>query len=746
MPTGKTLLLAICLATAALPHSSTTIASPLALPLYTLDINSSGADVTGLVNNAPAAKDISGIHLLLDNDVDSQTPKNPIILLSKPRTYRDSHSTCILLGENLTSGSTPGLQHLLDTTPVAVSEVKGANHYWISNGSESNSKCTAFDRKSGRTLQLSCLVKLSALCTNSLARTQVGTKNDKSKQIKVRTPKAGTWQGYRDQNQFRFLGIPYAEPPVGKLRFQKPMHLSPRKYGGSNKVNDATEYGFACIQLVPLGINLTSEQWDFFLGAKQSEDCLHLNVFTPSLKEGRSKGLPVMVYVHGGGYTAFASSTPIYEPGNLVSRGGVVIVTLNYRLSVFGLFENTSAIPRSKAPGNLATRDQIAALLWVRDNIAAFGGDPNQVTIFGQSAGGWSMRGLLSAPSAFDLYRNVISQSDPMGIPLSNPKFAGAITDLTMQNLGCKSSDLACAQNKTTDEITAAQTKAVDVFLRQPRNSWVQPSALFRPSVDKSLIHADFAELVRSGKYNKKANIMWGSTRDEAGAYVPLFLPNVIPLADEDTELAKRIPNRRTLGLIRSPYYKTNASDPDTVRDKFGSANTDYYWTCPIQIMSRGVAVQKSNVYTYIMDHGRDSNGALVKGSVGYCTKRVCHGDDNIPTFGSGDALPGVEQTGDDARFSRQVIDRFTTFAKTGNPNPGNKKANSNLGAASENPDVTNVHWPKYDKSNPVFLFNVHNSTVVRNVDVAKCEWIAKNIKFDYQLHGPTGKFVPIFP
>lgn len=83
-------------------------------------------------------------------------------------------------------------------------------------------------------------------------------------------------------------------------------------------------------------------------------------------------------------------------------------------MSTFGLFENTPAIPRSKAPGNLATRDQIAALQWVRDNIAAFGGDPSQVTIFGESAGGWSMRGLLSAPSAFGLYRNVISQSDPI--------------------------------------------------------------------------------------------------------------------------------------------------------------------------------------------------------------------------------------------------------------------------------------------------------------------------------------------
>lgn len=108
MPTGKALLLTICFAAAALPHSST-IASPLPSPLHSINLDGSGANVTGLVNNAPTAKDISGIHLLLDNDVDSQTPKNPVILLSKPRAYKDGQSTCTLLGES-THGNTAWLQ------------------------------------------------------------------------------------------------------------------------------------------------------------------------------------------------------------------------------------------------------------------------------------------------------------------------------------------------------------------------------------------------------------------------------------------------------------------------------------------------------------------------------------------------------------------------------------------------------------------------------------------------------------
>ncbi|KAF9912017.1 hypothetical protein EC991_001464 [Linnemannia zychae] len=699
-----------------------------------------------LVKNAPAAKDLQGVHLLLDNDLDSKTPKHPVILLSKPRNWKDFEALCGALGEKLAPWNTPGLQKLLDTTTVAADEIKRVNRYWVTNPDGSKNKCSAFDRKSGRTLQLSCSTKLPALCTNSLPRTQVGgsRKNNKSKQIKVKTPKAGTWQGYRDQNQFRFLGIPYAEPPTGNLRFQKPMRLNPKRYGGTNRANDATEFGNVCTQLsFESGDDShkpTPEQSEAMLGAKESEDCLYLNVFTPALKANRAKGLPVMVYIHGGGFAALSSSVPIFEPGNLVSRGGVVVVTINYRLSTFGLFENTPEIPRSKAPGNLATRDQIAALRWVHDNIVAFGGDPSQVTIFGESAGGWSMRSLLSAPSAFGLYKNVISQSDPIGMTFSSPKYTSEFTKQVMKNLGCKTSDISCARKKPTAEITSAQTKAVDTFLKKPENQWVFPAAVFRPTVDKSLIPADFADLLRSGKYNKKANILWGYTKNEGNTFVPLTFPNPIPLADMNKEFAK-VPYNRTRALIKSPYYKKDNST-DSVRQAYGQGNTDFYWICPMQIFSRAAALKKSNVYTYRMDHGRSASSALGLPDTSLCAGKVCHGDDLIPSFASGDAISGSEQTGNDARFARQVIDRFTTFAKTGNPNP-NK---NNLGPASKNPDLTRVQWPKYDQSNPIYSFSVANSTVTRNGDAKRCNWLSNHNQYDYQVKGPSGRFVPIYP
>jgi hypothetical protein len=224
----------------------------------------------------------------------------------------------------------------LDITPIAADDVKKAARLWVRNtDSSSSTSCTAYDRKSGHTVQLPCsTTKLPALCANSLPRYQIGTNLhvDKSKQIKVTTPKAGTYQGYRDQNQFRFLGIKYAQPPVGRLRFLAPQRITP---GDVNKAQDATNFGFVCTQSSFDGEPKPNATEAFYtLGASESEDCLHLNVFTPSLSSSsRKKDLPVMVYIHGGGFTTFSGSSPVFEPGNLVSRGGVVVVTLSKSFS-----------------------------------------------------------------------------------------------------------------------------------------------------------------------------------------------------------------------------------------------------------------------------------------------------------------------------------------------------------------------------------------------------------------------------
>ncbi|KAF9366455.1 hypothetical protein BGX34_002730 [Mortierella sp. NVP85] len=721
----------------------------LASPLNSHDGVNSVAQGSGV----PSAEDLAGIHLLLENDLDSETPKYPVILLSKPRLYKDGQTACSSIGETLVDAAFGNLAKLLLDTPVAQAEIKSLTHFWVSNNSP---VCEAFDRKTGHAVQVSCAIKLPSLCTNSAPRTIIG-ENDRSKQIKVQTRRIGTWQGYRDRDQFRFLGIPYAQPPVGNLRFKAPKDIDPKQFYGNTtgantkaeeKINMATNFGNVCMQLEIPGTNKT--RLARILGADQSEDCLHLNVFTPSLKAKGVKGLPVMVYVHGGAFTSYSGSMIAAEPGNLVSRAGVVVVTLNYRLSIFGFFENAPAISRSAAPGNLAIRDQIAALWWVRKNIEAFGGDPSQVTIFGESAGAFSMRALLSVPSAFGLYHNVISQSDLMGIPFSSVTYTSALGNMMMELLGCEPANLACAQSKTTYEVLVAQNKAMAHVLTNDATTWVPHPTVYRPVVDGNLIPADFANLIQSGRYNTKVNILWGTTRDEGAFFVPAYYPSPIPPQDTQLVLSTMMRDNRTHALLQSPYYKMNESDPDTVRSVFSDMYTDFYFGCALQVMSRGIVTHNvktkskntPNLYTYKMNHGRMWEAAGFP--TNFCKNRACHGDDIIPSFGSGAVLPGESQTGDDARFSRQVVDRFSTFAKTGNPNPDPKRSQSN--SAAQNPDVMNVKWSAYTMSNPLLEVNLKDSTVEQNLDTPRCNWIANNVPFEYQVHGPTGKFVPIYP
>lgn len=203
------------------------------------------------------------------------------------------------------------------------------------------------------------------------------------------TTTAGKVRGIEKMNCLQFRGVPFAAPPIDERRW-----LPPQPHDGWDGVRDATEFGPICPQVAG-----TMEQLAGGRRAENpmSEDCLTLNVFTPAADDARR---PVMVWIHGGGFSTGSSRLPWYY-GHTFTRDGVVVVTINYRLNAFGFLEFGELFGEDLADsGNLGLRDQIAALEWVRDNIAAFGGDPNNVTIFGESAGGGSVGALLGTPAA----------------------------------------------------------------------------------------------------------------------------------------------------------------------------------------------------------------------------------------------------------------------------------------------------------------------------------------------------------
>ena len=237
-------------------------------------------------------------------------------------------------------------------------------------------------------LATSTLVLVAMLC---------GTEAVTAQQVRT---EAGTVEGSAspDGKVQIFRGIPYAAPPVGKLRWKEPQPVA--KWEGVRK---ATEFGARCMQGNVFGDMV-------FRDAAPSEDCLYLNVWTPNASAEAK--LPVMVWIYGGGFQAGATSEP-RQDGEQLARKGVVVVSMNYRLGIFGFFSHVELTQESShhASGNYGLLDQAAALEWVRHNIAGFGGDPGNVTIFGESAGSFSVSALMASPVSKGLIHRAIGES-----------------------------------------------------------------------------------------------------------------------------------------------------------------------------------------------------------------------------------------------------------------------------------------------------------------------------------------------
>lgn len=239
-------------------------------------------------------------------------------------------------------------------------------------------------------------------------------------------------------------GIPYAAPPVGPLRLRAPQPVEPWK-----GVRDATEWGNASVQH-KRGTMLSVGKYQ-----PSSEDCLTLNVLVP--KRPSSTPRPVMVFIHGGAYTLGTSATPLYGGGSLVRRSlqdsdGIVYVSINYRLGVLGYLDLTQfSTPTRQFDSNLGLRDQVAALEWVQLNISQFGGDPENVTIFGESAGGNAVTTLLATPAAEGLFRQAISESSAPGLVATQER----ATEWARQFVGLLGDDGNAAQTLDTAGVTS---------------------------------------------------------------------------------------------------------------------------------------------------------------------------------------------------------------------------------------------------------------------------------------------------
>ncbi|UAB78866.1 carboxylesterase/lipase family protein [Erythrobacter sp. SCSIO 43205] len=256
----------------------------------------------------------------------------------------------------------------------------------------------------------------------------------------VQTDK-GKVQGLEEGGVDAFLGLRYASPPVGDLRFRPPM--AEQAWQG---IADATGYGAPCMQLYtpsgPRTSDLTRQMQAIFPTSTESktdnEDCLFLNVWTPDATSGKR---PVMVWFHGGGYAYGSGGWPAYNGRNLAEKGDVVVVTVNHRLNAFGYLNLAQKFGGDYAEsGNLGNLDLVRSLEWVRDNIAKFGGDPDNVTIMGESGGGSKVSHLMAMPSAQGLFHKAIVQSGP-GVTSGNPDEAAQFADAILEKAGVETTE-----------------------------------------------------------------------------------------------------------------------------------------------------------------------------------------------------------------------------------------------------------------------------------------------------------------
>ena len=251
-----------------------------------------------------------------------------------------------------------------------------------------------------------------------------------------------------------FKGVPYGASTAGKNRFMPP--AKPAPWSG---VRDALHYGASAPQTVP-GPPSVLAGMEFLVSAEnprdvgESEDCLVLNVWTPAL-DGRKR--PVMFWIHGGGFTSGSGSAPLYDGTNLARRGDVVVVTINHRLGALGYtYLRDAGGEAFAASGNAGMLDIVAALEWVRDNIASFGGDPGRVLIFGESGGGQKVSALLAMPAAKGLFHRAVIESGP-GLRMVDRAEGAKVGKMFLDALGVKPERIKDIQTAPLERIMAAQ-------------------------------------------------------------------------------------------------------------------------------------------------------------------------------------------------------------------------------------------------------------------------------------------------
>lgn len=443
----------------------------------------------------------------------------------------------------------------------------------------------------------------------------------------------GVIEGESQGSVIAYRGIPYAAPPLGELRFRPPMPAVP--WSG---VRSGLDMGPACPQLIDDDPTENSE-------AVMSEDCLTLNVWTPGPDAAKR---PVLFWIHGGGFTVGSARNTWYDGQHLAARGDVVVVSINYRLGAWGFLDLRSFGARYRESANVGLLDQIAALQWVKQNIAHFGGDPGNVTIFGESAGAASVGDLLSMPVAENLFAKAILES---GVP------GGRTGNMSIRHAHLTTAFLKLAGAHSVDKLSK---KSMRELLDAQRRLFATTTDIgtFGPSIDGQVLKARPFAAVAAGRGNR-VPILIGTTREEMRYFSTA--------ADNGLETKPRPLLLKQLEPIVGSRAQEVLDEYQRLYPKWGDTvvqiASDAIMRFPTVQLADAVSVFQP-VYLYLFTYQSNST---------YKNFGSAHAMELPFVFGAVNSPEVIVFTGRDPRrldLADRVMDSWVAFARSGNPTP----------------------------------------------------------------------------
>lgn len=630
----------------------------------------------------PSTSSLGTLRALNYNNLGPENNGTAAVLVYDELSKSEAQARCAAIGEDLYPlGSAPQADRSELDYQLAYlvfdGDVGPNSRFWIATDSSSK-ECLAYSQRQKLVISAPCSSKLPAICTSRVPPT-----TDKNRAA-VETSKIivaaenYTLTGYRDARSFRFLGVPFADPPVNELRF-----APPKPFSGPKK-RDATKVAKSCVQ--------SQSAFGTLGNGGISEDCLYLNVFTPILPAGSSKNStrrPVAVYFYGGAFVSGSASMIDYDGGNFASRNDVVVVTVNYRVGALGWLTTGNL-----TSGNYGTRDQILALKWVNKHIAAFGGDPSQVSIFGQSAGGQSVVALLSSTAARGLFSAAIAQSAPVDLPwFTREVYANVIAPEVAKAVGCNQTTtekelVSCLRSVPATKFLGNTTefkKATATWTQALASDYLHVSQLLAsieplmPIVDprSGVIDDQFYKLLANERLPNRVPTMFSTVTDEASLYVAQYMPALgASQGTLNTLIKTAFPPKLAESLTRTNVFPINLTDPDSTRNVAADALTYSEWSCPQSYLLRNGGQRVfPQLYEVEITQGHSQTNVTVP-EVCLPNKNFnasCHTADVLPVWGTLNSKtknvdPYFGQN--DILHSQLLNDIWGSFFRSHNPNP----------------------------------------------------------------------------